>query len=81
MDAKSAYIQMGTACRMYIVNCAERKGGTIAFMAAITIENQLQRKTQTADRLCYLFIIFLAGCLVFAADCILSALFRTPITY
>lgn len=33
-------------------------------MAAITIENQLQRKTQTADRLCYLFLLFLAGCIV-----------------
>lgn len=26
MDAKSAYIQTGSACKMYIVNCAERKG-------------------------------------------------------
>ena len=33
-------------------------------MTAITSENSLQNKTQTADFLCYLFIIFLAGCLV-----------------
>lgn len=39
----------------------------------------------TLDRLCYLFMIFLAGCLVllllFLTDCLLSALFRMPITY
>ena len=33
-------------------------------MTAITIENQLQNKTQTAERLCYLFLLFLAGCIV-----------------
>lgn len=41
-----------------------------------------ESKKQRIDRLCYLFLIFLNGCLfMFAADCILSALFRTPITY
>ena len=29
-------------------------------MVAITIGNQVQSKTQTADRLCYLFIVCLA---------------------
>ena len=40
------------------------KRGNIAFMVAITIGNQVQSKTQTADRLCYLFLLFLAGCMV-----------------
>ena len=45
----------------------------------------VDRRKVNLDLMCYLFLIFLTGCLVllltFLVDCILSALFRTPITY
>lgn len=64
-------------------------GNDITYSEANNCENR--GKAHILDRLCYLFLIFLVGCLVgwiyeeifywITGDCILSALFRTPITY